>query len=197
MVTATLQRDEVGLLDAEGRTVPLQGVAISVDVRSVASKVTVKQRYRNDGSKPIEATYCFPLNECAAVCDYAIQVGEEEIRADIEEREKAFERYDDAMAEGHGAYLLDQERPDIFVASVGNLNPMLAVHNNYPCAGDDKWVSIAVLTEAEWQGFCRAMGSPEWARSDDFVDGYRRMQNRKSSTLILPLGRPTRRRRRS
>ena len=30
----------------------------------------------------------------------------------------------------------------------------MAVHNNYPCQGDDKWVSIAILTEAEWKGFC-------------------------------------------
>ena len=37
---------------------------------------------------------------------------------------QAFEtRDDDAMAEGHGAFLLDQERPNIFTASVGNVMP--------------------------------------------------------------------------
>ncbi len=39
------------------------------------------------------------------------------------EREAAFAKYDDAMQEGHGAYLLDEERPDVFQASVGNLPP--------------------------------------------------------------------------
>ena len=41
----------------------------------------------------------------------------------VEEREKAFETYDEALAEGHGAYLLDEERADVFTASVGNLPP--------------------------------------------------------------------------
>ena len=36
---------------------------------------------------------------------------------------EAFKAYDDALIEGHGAYLLDEERPDVFVASVGNIPP--------------------------------------------------------------------------
>ena len=43
--------------------------------------------------------------------------------ASVEEREKAFEEYDDALAAGHGAYLLDEERADVFTASVGNMPP--------------------------------------------------------------------------
>ena len=39
----------------------------------------------------------------------------------MEEREKAFETYDDAIARGDGAFLLDQERPNIFTLSVGSL----------------------------------------------------------------------------
>ncbi|MCK0508123.1 CaiB/BaiF CoA transferase family protein [Aromatoleum anaerobium] len=33
----------------------------------------------------------------------------------------------------------------------------------FPCAGDDRWISIAVYTEDEWQGLIAAMGSPAWA----------------------------------
>jgi benzylsuccinate CoA-transferase BbsF subunit len=63
--------------------------------------------------------------------------------------------------------------------SIGNANSMMAVHNNYPCSGDDKWVSIAILTDHEWEGFCRALGAPDWTKSSKFSDGYNRMQNRK------------------
>ena len=45
------------------------------------------------------------------------------IRGEVEERDKAFEIYDDALSRGDGAYLLDEERPNIFTLSVGNLNP--------------------------------------------------------------------------
>jgi len=63
--------------------------------------------------------------------------------------------------------------------TVGNYHPLMAVHNNYPCQGDDKWVSIAILTEEEWDGFRRALGEPEWTTKDDFSDGYKRFMNRK------------------
>jgi Ca-activated chloride channel family protein len=45
------------------------------------------------------------------------------IKGEIEERDNAFKVYDDAMIKGNGAVLLDQERPNIFTLSVGNLNP--------------------------------------------------------------------------
>jgi Ca-activated chloride channel family protein len=45
------------------------------------------------------------------------------IHGRVDEREAAFAAYDDAMARGDGAFLLDQERPNVFTASVGNLRP--------------------------------------------------------------------------
>lgn len=65
------------------------------------------------------------------------------------------------------------------LGTLGNFHPLMAVHNNYPCAGDDKWVSIAILTEAEWKGFCMALGDPPWTKEDDFADSYKRSLNRK------------------
>jgi len=63
--------------------------------------------------------------------------------------------------------------------TIGNRSNLMAVHNNYPCKGTDKWVSIALLTEEEWKAFCKAIGSPSWTRTDSYADGYRRLVNRK------------------
>jgi len=38
-------------------------------------------------------------------------------------REEAFRRYDEAISAGHGSALLEQERPNVFTANVGNLLP--------------------------------------------------------------------------
>jgi benzylsuccinate CoA-transferase BbsF subunit len=38
-----------------------------------------------------------------------------------------------------------------------------APHGVYPCAGDDRWLALAVFTEDEWRRFVRAIGSPGWA----------------------------------
>jgi Ca-activated chloride channel family protein len=110
-------------LYARGKPVPLVGVSVDAEIRDFCSRVTVTQRYRNQESAPIEALYVFPLDERAAVSGFAALVDGVEIQGEVKEREDAFERYDDALAEGHGAFLLDEERPDVFTARIGNLLP--------------------------------------------------------------------------
>ena len=65
----------------------------------------------------------FPLDEGAAVCGFEAIIDGTVVVGEVQERDKAFERYDEAMEQGHGAFLLDEERPDVFQASIGNLPP--------------------------------------------------------------------------
>jgi Ca-activated chloride channel homolog len=108
-------------------SIPLQGIRIEACLTGLGSEVTVTQRYTNLEMVDVEAVYVFPLEEGAAVCGFTARVGDRLIRGRVEEREKAFEVYDDAMAGGHGAFLLDQERPNIFTVSVGNLRPQQTI----------------------------------------------------------------------
>lgn len=105
------------------QSIPLQGVHIAARLRGLCSEVAVTQRYRNQESVPLECVYVFPLEDGAAVSGFQARIGKRVIVGRVEERDKAFETYDDAMADGHGAFLLDQERPNVFTASVGNLEP--------------------------------------------------------------------------
>ena len=59
----------------------------------------------------------------------------------------------------------------------GNRDSIMAPHNCYRCRGDDKWVSIAIATEEEWQALCKVMGNPAWAGADRFSDAYSRWKN--------------------
>ena len=61
----------------------------------------------------------------------------------------------------------------------GNVHPLMPVHNNYPCQGDDKWISIAILTDTEWIGFCKALGDPSWTKDENFADHDKRLKNRR------------------
>ncbi len=107
----------------KGERIALRGVDIRVVVRDAASRVTVVQRYENAEKDPVEAVYSFPLEESSAVCGFEVEIGGRTIVGRVEEKEAAFEAYDQAMSEGHGAFLLDRDRPNIFTASVGNLAP--------------------------------------------------------------------------
>jgi len=120
----------VGLFTADAAVplaIPLEGVRIDARLDGLALEVTVMHRYRNREAVPVEAVYVFPLEATAAVSGFAARVGDRTITGQVEEREAAFAAYDDATAEGHGAFLLDQERPNVFTASVGNLPPGQAV----------------------------------------------------------------------
>jgi len=111
------------LTTLKGAQVALQGVEITVDVHATSSRVRVRQRYINREETPIEASYLFPLEDEAAVVGFRIETDGRVLEGEVQEREEAFGTYDDAQLDGHGAYLLDQERPNAFTARVGNLKP--------------------------------------------------------------------------
>ncbi len=57
-----------------------------------------------------------------------------------------------------------------------------APHNAYRCAPEgadhDRWIVISVRTEAEWNRFVAALGSPWWTADEKFRTLYLRMRNR-------------------
>ena len=48
----------------------------------------------------------------------------------------------------------------------GNRRADMAPHGFFPCAGNDRWLAIAVATDAEWRGLVAAMGAPQWAQDE-------------------------------
>ncbi len=62
----------------------------------------------------------------------------------------------------------------------GNEDDIKAPHNVYPCSGDDRWIAIAVGTEDEWMGLCRALGNPTWANDPRYGSVSSRWQNRQT-----------------
>jgi benzylsuccinate CoA-transferase BbsF subunit len=84
-----------------------------------------------------------------------------------------------------GEGLLQYQMSGQVAGPAGNFDPDFAPHNNYPCRGDDQWVSIAVRTDAEWQALGRAMGSPDWCRDPRFAGKPGRLENVKILDALL------------
>lgn len=61
----------------------------------------------------------------------------------------------------------------------GNRDDIMAPHNCYRCKGEDKWISIAVASDEEWQSLRSAMGDPEWAKNRDYDGMYGRYEHRR------------------
>jgi Ca-activated chloride channel family protein len=107
-----------GLYPAHGAPLAMLDSKIAVRVRGPIAEAVVTQTFRNDTDRVTEATYIFPLPVDAAVSAMEIETGSRTIRAAIETREQAQQRYERAISAGVGAGLLDQERPDVFTQTV-------------------------------------------------------------------------------
>ena len=88
-----------------------------------------------------------------------------------------------------GAGLIEYEMTGRVMRPRGNYDPVMAPYGNFPCRGDDSWLSVAVRTEEEWQGLVGAMGNPDWAGTPEFGSRYARLQHRQE--LDAHLGRWT------
>jgi Ca-activated chloride channel family protein len=109
--------------DEATERLPLEETKADVQVAGVIARVRVTQTFRNDGKKPIEATYVFPASTRAAVHGMRVRIGERTIEARIERKAVARAQYEQAKQEGKRAALLEQERPNVFTMSVANVMP--------------------------------------------------------------------------
>jgi benzylsuccinate CoA-transferase BbsF subunit len=59
----------------------------------------------------------------------------------------------------------------------GNKDEWMAPHNCYCCQGDDKWVSIVVTNDSEWQALCKVMEQTDLVEDARFTHPSDRVKN--------------------
>jgi Ca-activated chloride channel homolog len=96
---------------------------VSIRVTGIVARASVRQRFVNSAGDCVEGVYVFPLPENAAVDRMRVTIGQRVIEAEIRERVEAKKIYEQAKADGKKASLLEQERPNIFTASVASIGP--------------------------------------------------------------------------
>ena len=68
---------------------------------------------------------------------------------------------------------------------MGNRDEIMAPHGCYPCKGEDKWVAIAVGSDAKWRVLCSVMGNPEWSKDERFSDQFNRWTNQDELNKLI------------
>ncbi|XP_026094207.1 von Willebrand factor A domain-containing protein 5A-like isoform X7 [Carassius auratus] len=127
-----------GLVTQNKESVPLKSISVQVRVQDHVATVSSTLQYVNEEERPLEALFVFPLPADAAVCHFSAKIGEQEIVAEVQDKESARDQYDDAVSSGQQAFLLEEsaESPDVFRLSVGCLS-----------AGQNAAVTIIYITE--------------------------------------------------
>ncbi|XP_078078208.1 protein mono-ADP-ribosyltransferase PARP4 isoform X2 [Mustelus asterias] len=116
-----------GLQDSAGNEIALQEFHVEAKLMDLVAQVMIFQSYTNPSVFPIEAKYVFPLDDAAAVCGFEAFINGKHIIGQVKEKQQAHHEYQQAIKQGHGAYLMDQASADVFTISIGNLPPNASV----------------------------------------------------------------------
>lgn len=74
-------------------------------------------------------------------------------------------------------YFMDYVANRRLAERVGNREDSAAPHRAYRCKGDDRWCTIAVYGDEEWDAFCRVIGEPPWTKEMRFSSLLERKKN--------------------
>ena len=126
----------------DGFEVPLPVTSMNVElwVSGPIVRAYVRQTFTNPTDEVLDAAYVFPLPEGSAVDGLDLQVGDRNFSGRIREKEEARRTYETAKADGKGAGLVEQHRPNVFRTSVANIPP-----------GASVVVGLSLLDEADWR----------------------------------------------
>ncbi|RIB10469.1 hypothetical protein C2G38_186707 [Gigaspora rosea] len=110
------------VIEERSYPIPLQDVSVEANIVDMIAETTVCQTYKNVEQNTIEAIYKFPFHEAAAICGFEAEIdGKRKVKGIVKEAKQAAKEYDEAIQQGHGAYLLEEELPDVFQCSIGNI----------------------------------------------------------------------------
>jgi Ca-activated chloride channel family protein len=110
--------DEPPVLDevrAEGR---LEGLLYTL---------TLRQTYTNNGPRPLEVVYTFPLPEGAVLLGLAATIGTSRLEARVLPRVEAEKEYEEALESGDAPVLLEVSPGGLHTANIGNLKPQESI----------------------------------------------------------------------
>jgi Ca-activated chloride channel family protein len=118
---------------------PLASMQVTLAISGPIVRGRVVQTFENPTAETLDAEYVFPLPEGAAVDGLMLEVGDRRYVGEIHEKEEARRTYETAKAQGKGAGLVEQDRPNIFRTRVANIPPHASIV-----------VHLDTLDEAEW-----------------------------------------------
>ena len=108
---------------SHGGALVLRHTEVLAEIQAGLARVTLVQQFQNPYDEVLEATYLLPLPDDAAVDRMDLTVGDRLIEGWIMERQAARAAYDDAVADGRKAALLEQQRENLFEQAITGLCP--------------------------------------------------------------------------
>ena len=99
----------------------LQSVRMSGDLHGPLLQLSLEQTFLNDTDQHLEVVYTFPLPAGAVLVGVDVVLGERRLTGNVVARKQSQQRYEEALADGDAAILLERNHDDSFSMNLGNL----------------------------------------------------------------------------
>lgn len=113
--------EQIGICTKSGDTLALKGVEVTARIAGLLATTAVEQRYENASAHNLEIAYTFPLPVDAVLLSFAACVGNRRHVGEVVPRQKAEERYEEAIETGHSAFRLQALGNGLHSATLGNV----------------------------------------------------------------------------
>ncbi|MBV8160064.1 MAG: CoA transferase [Acidimicrobiia bacterium] len=91
----------------------------------------------------------------------------------------------EAAVNAAAAQVIERDTAGTAPTRAGNRGALAAPQGVYRCAGEDRWLALAVTTDGQWKALVAVLGDPPWARDEGLagVDGRRDAHDRIDAEL--------------
>jgi len=98
-------------------------VSVTGDLRGLAFEARVEQRFRNTTEEHLEVVYTLPLPHGAVLMGVEVVLGGKHLMGAVVEKRAAEASYEEAIAEGDAAIMLERNHDLSYTLNLGNLAP--------------------------------------------------------------------------
>lgn len=112
-----------GLCAMDGSPLVLESVTMRGDVTGLRLDAQITQCFRNPGERHVEVVYTFPLPWEAVLLGIEVELGEKRLSGLVVERRRAEAVFEEAIAAGDVAIMIERNADESYTLNLGNLAP--------------------------------------------------------------------------
>ena len=106
-----------------GQPIMLKGLRVEGDLRGLLFEARAELRFANPGDTNIELFYAFPVPWGAVLLGVDVQLGDKHLTGTVIPKRRAEAAYDDALADGDAAIMVERVADNTYRVNLGNLMP--------------------------------------------------------------------------